>query len=138
MKKDSPGSCLIKVVDSRPCRVEANIRVTHDLTHLYHPFMVDNKKHYGFKPGLLGQDGSLTKNLLKLIEDDPFLGERFDSLATPIDLGKVIMNRAHSFEHINHPSPSPHVEDFHPKGVYRYYHPHLNLSVGKTSPLSVK
>jgi hypothetical protein len=24
---------------------------------------------------------------------------------------------------------------FHPKGVYRYFHPHLIQSVGKTSPI---
>jgi hypothetical protein len=37
-----------------------------------------------------------------------------------------------------HSSPTPHVAYFHPKGVYRYFHPHLILSVGKTSPISVK
>ena len=37
-----------------------------------------------------------------------------------------------------HSPPSPHVAYSHPKGVYRYFHPHLNLSVGRTSPISVK
>ena len=37
-----------------------------------------------------------------------------------------------------HSPPSPHVAYLHPKGVYRYFHPHLILSVGKTSPISVK
>ena len=37
-----------------------------------------------------------------------------------------------------HSPPSPHVSYSHPKGVYRYFHPHLILSVGKTSPISVK
>jgi hypothetical protein len=37
-----------------------------------------------------------------------------------------------------HSPPSPHVAYFHPKGVYRYFHPYLILSVGKTSPISVK
>jgi hypothetical protein len=37
-----------------------------------------------------------------------------------------------------HLPPSPHVAYFHPKGVYRYFHLHLILSVGKTSPISVK
>jgi hypothetical protein len=37
-----------------------------------------------------------------------------------------------------HSPPSPHVAYFHPKGVYRYFHPHLIQSVGKTSPISVK
>jgi hypothetical protein len=37
-----------------------------------------------------------------------------------------------------HSPPSPHVAYFHPKGVYRYFHPHLIHCVGKTSPISVK
>jgi hypothetical protein len=37
-----------------------------------------------------------------------------------------------------HSPPSPHVAYSHPKGVYRYFHPHLILSVGKTSPISIK
>ena len=37
-----------------------------------------------------------------------------------------------------HSPPSPHVAYSHPKGVYRYFHPHLILSVGKPSPISVK
>lgn len=57
IKPYSPGSLRIKVVDSKPCREEANIGVENDLTCLHHPFMFDHKKQYGFKPGLLGQDG---------------------------------------------------------------------------------
>jgi len=37
-----------------------------------------------------------------------------------------------------HSPPSPHVAYSHPKGVYRYFHPHLILSVGKTSPIFIK
>jgi hypothetical protein len=37
-----------------------------------------------------------------------------------------------------HSPPSPHVAYFHPKGVYRYFHPHLIQSVGKTSPIFIK
>lgn len=100
--------------------------------------MFDHKKHYGFKPGLLGQDGSPTSNLLKLIENDPFLGENLNPPINPIELGKVMMIRAHPFKHIIHPPLFPHEAYFHPKGVYPYFHPHLILSVGKTSPISVK
>jgi hypothetical protein len=138
IKPCSPGSLRIKVVDFKPCREEANIGVEHDLTYLHHPFMIDHKKHYGFKPGLLGQDGSPTSSLLKLIEDDPFLGENFNSPIDQSELGKVKMIGAHPFEHIIHPPLFSHVAYFHPKGVYRYFHPHLILSVGKTSPISVK
>jgi hypothetical protein len=134
----SPGSLRIKVVDSKPCREEANIGVENDLTCLHHPFMIDHKKHYGFKPGLLGQDESPTSSLLKLIEDDPFIRENLNPPTNPIELGKVIMIGAQPFEHIIHPSLFPHMAYFHPKGVYRYFHPHLIQSVGKTSPISVK
>jgi hypothetical protein len=138
IKPYSPGSLRTKVVDSKPCREEVNIGVENDLTCLHHPFMIDHKKHYGFKPGLLGQDGSPTCNLLKLIENDPFLGENLNSPINPIELGKVMMIGAHPFEHIIHPPLFPHEAYFHPKGVYHYFHPHLILSVGKTSSISVK
>jgi hypothetical protein len=54
IKPHSLGSFTLKVVDFKPCREEANIGVEHNLTCLHHPFMIDHKKHYGFKPGLLG------------------------------------------------------------------------------------
>jgi hypothetical protein len=73
-----------------------------------------------------------------LLDDDPFLGENFNSPIDQSELRKVMMKGAHPFEHIIHSPPSPHVAYFHPKGVYRYFHPHLILSVGKTSPISVK
>ncbi|GKA24482.1 hypothetical protein Tco_0710515 [Tanacetum coccineum] len=37
-----------------------------------------------------------------------------------------------------HTPPSPHVAYLHQNGVYRYYHPHLTLSVGETHLLRVK
>jgi hypothetical protein len=138
IKPYSPGSFMLKVVDSKPCREEADIGVNHNLSYLHHPFMINHKKHYGFKPGLLGQSGFLTWSLSKLIEDDPFLGENLNPPTNPIELGKVMMIGSRTFEHIIHPSLFPHVAYFHPKGVYRYFHPHLILSVGKTSPISVK
>lgn len=138
IKPYSLGSFTLKVVDPKPCREEADIGTNHDLTYLHHPFMSDHKKHYRFKPGLLGQDGFPTRSLSKLIENDPFLGKNFNSPIDQSELGKVMMKGAHPFEHIIHSPPSPHMAYFHPKGVYRYFHPHLILSVGKTSPISVK
>ena len=138
IKPFSPGSFTLKVEDSRPCIEEANIGVNHDLRYLHHPFVSDHKKHYGFKPGLLGQDGFPTRSLSKLLENDPFLGENLNSPIDPIELGMVMMIGAHLFKHIIHPSLFPHEAYFHRDGVYRYYHPHLILSVGKTSPISVK
>ncbi|GJV07527.1 hypothetical protein Tco_1345183 [Tanacetum coccineum] len=56
-----------------------------DMYCYYHPCIDDPKKHYGFKPGLLGHSGSLGVDFynLKMIEDDwqleskevSFLGE---------------------------------------------------------------
>lgn len=138
IKPYSPGSFTLKVVDPKPCREEADIGVNHDLTYLHHPFMIDHKKHYGFKPGLLGQDGSPTRSLLKLIENDPFLRENLNPPINQIELGKVMMIGAHIFEHIIHPPLFPQEAYFHRDGVYGYYHPHLILSVGKTSTISVK
>ncbi|GKD85873.1 hypothetical protein Tco_1357027, partial [Tanacetum coccineum] len=37
-----------------------------------------------------------------------------------------------------HTPPSAHVAYFHQNGVYRYYHPHLILSVGETHLLRIK
>ena len=138
IKPYSPGSITLKVVDSKPCGVEASVGVNHDLRYLHHPFVSDHKKHYGFKPSLLGRDGFPTRSLLKLLENDPFLGENLNSPIDPIELGKVMMQGGHQFEHIIHPSLFPHEAYFHQDGVYRYYHPHLILSAGKTSPISVK
>jgi hypothetical protein len=73
-----------------------------------------------------------------LIENDPFLGENFNSPIDQSELGKVMMIGAHPFEPIIHPPLFHHVAHSYQDGVYRYYHPHLILSVGKTSPLSVK
>jgi hypothetical protein len=134
----SPGSVRTKVVNSKPYREEADIGVENDLTCLHHPFMIDYKKHYRFKPGLLGQDGFPTRSLSKLIEDDPFLRENLNPPINPIELGKVMMIGAHPFEHIIHSPHFPHEAHSHPKGMYCYYHPHLILSVGKTSPIHVK
>jgi hypothetical protein len=138
IKPYSPGSFTLKIVDPKPCREEADIGTNHDLTYLHNPFMSDHKKHYGFKPCLLGQDGFPTRSLSKLIENDPFLGENFNSPIDQSELGKVMMKGAHPFEHIIHSPLSPHVACFHPKGVYRYFHLHLIFSVGKTSTISVK
>nr|GEU58771.1 ribonuclease H-like domain-containing protein [Tanacetum cinerariifolium] len=43
-----------------------------DMYYYYHPCIDDHKKHYGFKPGLLGHSGSLGIDFLNLemIEDD--------------------------------------------------------------------
>ncbi|GKA15327.1 hypothetical protein Tco_0695074 [Tanacetum coccineum] len=68
----------------------------------YHPCIGDPKKHYGFKPGLLGHSGSLGVDFLKLemIEDDLelesnevyFLGRGLKSPVRPKEVEKVIFD----------------------------------------------
>jgi hypothetical protein len=65
---------------------------------------------------------------------DIFLG---DKRGTDPPINQYYLGSFRMKEAIHSP-PSPHVAYSHPKGVYRYFHPHLILSVGKTSPISVK
>ncbi|GJS34226.1 hypothetical protein Tco_0532608 [Tanacetum coccineum] len=110
-----------------------------DLHCYYRPCINDPKKHYGFKPGLLGHSGSLGVDFSKLgmIEDDwkleskefSFLGRRLNSPVRPKEVEKVRIKETHQLEHkiqqilFQHMAPSRH------HGVYHYYHPHLNLSI---------
>ncbi|GKF36859.1 hypothetical protein Tco_0113617 [Tanacetum coccineum] len=114
----------------------------------YHPCIGDPKKHYGFKPGLSGLNGSLGVDFskLRMIEDDreleskevSFLGRGLNSPVRPKELKNVRIKETHQLEHkiqqilFQHMAPSYH------HGLYRYYHTHLNSSVRKPSPLSVK
>ncbi|GKD20339.1 hypothetical protein Tco_1222042 [Tanacetum coccineum] len=68
----------------------------------YRPCIDDPRKHYGFKPGLLGQNGSLGVDFSKLgmIEDDweleykevSFLGRGLNSHVRPKEVEKVIFD----------------------------------------------
>ncbi|GJS89802.1 hypothetical protein Tco_0772438 [Tanacetum coccineum] len=68
----------------------------------YHPCIGDPKKHYGFKPGLLGLSGSLGVNFSKLgiLENDweleskevSFLGRGLNSPVRPKEVEKVIFD----------------------------------------------
>ncbi|GJY26790.1 hypothetical protein Tco_0401516 [Tanacetum coccineum] len=70
-----------------------------DMYCYYHPCIDDSKKHYGFKPGLLGHSGSLGANFSKLevIEDDweleskevSFLGRGLNSPVRPKEVQKA-------------------------------------------------
>ncbi|GKC66415.1 hypothetical protein Tco_1099013 [Tanacetum coccineum] len=114
----------------------------------YHPCIGDPKKHYGFKPGLLGQSGSLGVDFLKLemIEDDleleskkvSFLGRELNLPVRPKEVENVRINETHHLEHIIQQPIFQHVTPSHNNDVYRYYHPYLNSSVEEPSFLSVK
>ncbi|GKC29448.1 hypothetical protein Tco_1036742 [Tanacetum coccineum] len=68
----------------------------------YHPCIDDPKKHYGFKPGLLGQSGSLGVDFsnMEMIENDwelefkevSFLGRGLNSSVRPKEVEKVIFD----------------------------------------------
>nr|GEV75890.1 ribonuclease H-like domain-containing protein [Tanacetum cinerariifolium] len=76
----------------------------------YHPCIDDPKKHYGFKPGLLGQSGSLGVDFLNLemIKDDwkleskevSFLGRELNLPVRLKELKKGRIKETHHLEHI--------------------------------------
>ncbi|GKD70729.1 hypothetical protein Tco_1324819 [Tanacetum coccineum] len=76
IKPHSPDSFRIKEVDSLTIYRQPSPHVApfhlKDIYCYYQPCIDDPKKHYGFKPGLLGQSGSLGVDLLNLeiTEDD--------------------------------------------------------------------
>ncbi|GJZ60976.1 hypothetical protein Tco_0617113 [Tanacetum coccineum] len=109
-------------------------------TYFYYLSCIDDpKKHYRFKPGLLGHNGSLGVDFLnmKMIEDDwgleskevSFLGKGLNS---PVRT-KEVEKETHHLEHIIQQPIFLHVTSSHNNGVYHYYHPHLNSSVGERS-----
>ncbi|GJY37079.1 ribonuclease H-like domain-containing protein [Tanacetum coccineum] len=63
IKLHSPDSFRIKVIDKSTINTPPSPHVASfhpkDIYCYYHPCVDDPKKHYGFKPGLLGQGGSL-------------------------------------------------------------------------------
>ncbi|GJR14547.1 retrovirus-related pol polyprotein from transposon TNT 1-94 [Tanacetum coccineum] len=76
IKPLSHDSFRMKVVDPLTIHTPPSPHVTSfnskDMYCYYHPCLDDPKKHYGFKPGLLGHSGSLGVNfsILEMIEDD--------------------------------------------------------------------
>ncbi|GKC27193.1 hypothetical protein Tco_1034487 [Tanacetum coccineum] len=77
IKPYSPDSFRMKVVDSLTILTPrlAHVASFHpkDISCYYHPYIDDPKKHYKFKPGLLG---SITKSFLNSeVTEDDFLGE---------------------------------------------------------------
>ncbi|GKA49574.1 hypothetical protein Tco_0742647 [Tanacetum coccineum] len=67
IKLHSPDSFRVKVVDKSTINTPPSPHVvsfhSKDIYCYYHPYVDDRKKHYGFKPGLLGQGGSLGVDL---------------------------------------------------------------------------
>ncbi|GJY75634.1 hypothetical protein Tco_0480750 [Tanacetum coccineum] len=114
----------------------------------YHPCIGNPKKHYGFKPVLLGPSGSLGVDFSRLgmIEDDweleskevSFLGRGLNSPVRPKEVENVKIKETHRLEHKIQQILFRHMAPSHHHGVYHCYHPYLNSSVGDPSPLSEK
>ncbi|GJS41291.1 hypothetical protein Tco_0566334 [Tanacetum coccineum] len=76
IKPHSPDSFRMKLVDKSIINTPPSPHVASfhlkDLYCYYHPFIDDPKKHYGFKPSLLGKSGSFGVDFsnLEMIKDD--------------------------------------------------------------------
>ncbi|GKD59889.1 hypothetical protein Tco_1297398 [Tanacetum coccineum] len=111
IKPISPDSFRMKVVDHLTIHTLPSYHVssfyTRDVYCYYLPCLDDPKKHYGFKPVLLGKSGSLGVDLSKLemIDDDwkleskkgSYLGARID---LPNELGKGRIKETRHLEHV--------------------------------------
>ncbi|GKB09587.1 hypothetical protein Tco_0837899 [Tanacetum coccineum] len=113
IKPYSPDSFRMKVVEPLTIHTPPSPHVTSfhpkDIYCYYRPCVDDPKKHYGFKPGLLGLSGSLGVDFSKLgmIEDDweleskevSFLGRGLNSPVRPKEVEKVRIKETHQLEH---------------------------------------
>ncbi|GJV40563.1 hypothetical protein Tco_1419003 [Tanacetum coccineum] len=76
IKPHSLDSFRMKVIDPLTIHTPLSPHVASfhpkDIYCYYHPYVDDHKKHYGFKPGLLGQNGSLGVDFsnLEVIENN--------------------------------------------------------------------
>ncbi|GKD94683.1 hypothetical protein Tco_1374520, partial [Tanacetum coccineum] len=114
IKPHSPDSFKMKVVDKPTINTPPSPHVASfhpkDMCCYYRPCIDDPKKHYGFKPGLLGQSGSVGVDFsnMEMIENDleleskkvSFLGRRLNSPVRPKEVKKVRIKETHHLEHI--------------------------------------
>ncbi|GJV47451.1 hypothetical protein Tco_1437663 [Tanacetum coccineum] len=114
IKPPSPDSFRMKEVDHLTINTPPLPHVASfhhkDMYCYYHPCISDPKKHYGFKPGLLGKSISLGVDILnwEMIEDDwqlepkevSFLGRRLNLPVRPKELENVRIKETHRLEHI--------------------------------------
>ncbi|GJV84530.1 hypothetical protein Tco_1524428 [Tanacetum coccineum] len=110
----SPGNFKMKVVKLLTVHTPSSPHVTYfhlkDMYCYYHPCIDDPKKHYGFKPCLLGESRSLSVDFLnmEMIEDDwelepkevSFLGRTLNLPARPKEVENVKIKDKHHLEHI--------------------------------------
>ncbi|GKA48898.1 hypothetical protein Tco_0741856 [Tanacetum coccineum] len=152
IKPHSPDSSKMKVVDYLTTQTPPSPYVANShpkgVYSYYNPCIDEPKRHYGFKPGLLGKSVSLGVDIsnwekfdddwgLEFKEVSP-LGEELSLFDRPneVERGKIL--EAQRLESILQQQISQRMAPSHHNGVYHYYHPYLNSSVGEPSPLSVK
>ncbi|GJT22806.1 hypothetical protein Tco_0892743 [Tanacetum coccineum] len=152
IKPHSLDSSRMKVVDYLTTQTPPSPHVANShpegVYSYYNLGINDPKRHYGFKPGLLGKSVSLGVDIsnwemfvddwgLESKEVSP-LGEELSLFDRPNEVERGRILEAHHLESILQQQISQHMASSHNNGVYRYYHPHLNSSVGEPSILSVK
>ncbi|GJV67666.1 ribonuclease H-like domain-containing protein [Tanacetum coccineum] len=155
IKPHSPDSSRIKVVDYLTTQTPPSPHMANShpkgVYSYYNPGIDDPKRHYGFKPGLLGKSVSLGVDISnwEMFDDDwrleskevSPLGEELSLFDRPNELERFFrigILEAHRLESILQQQISQCMAPSHHGGLNRYYHPHLTLSVGKTHPLRVK
>ncbi|GJT68529.1 hypothetical protein Tco_1020009 [Tanacetum coccineum] len=152
IKPYSPNSSRMKVVDYLTTQAPPSPHVVNshpkDVYSYYNPCIDDPKRHYGFKSGLLGKSVSLGVDISnwEMFNDDwgleskevfP-LGEELSLFDRTNKVERGIILEAHHLKSILQQQISQRMAPSHYDGMYRYYLPHLNSSVGEPSPLSVK
>ncbi|GKE72711.1 hypothetical protein Tco_1534752, partial [Tanacetum coccineum] len=114
IKPLSPDSFRMKVVDLLTIHTPPSPHFASfhpkDTYCYYYPCIDDPKKHYGFKPCLLGQSGSLGVDFsnLEMVENDweleykkfYFLERGLNSPVRPKEVEKVRIKETHHLEHI--------------------------------------
>ncbi|GJY22603.1 hypothetical protein Tco_0396261 [Tanacetum coccineum] len=114
IKPPSPDSFRMKEVDHLTIHTPPSPHMAFfhpkDTYCYYHPCVDDPKKHYGFKPGLLGQSRSLSVDFsnMEMIENGwelkstgvYFLGRGLNSLVRPKEVEKVRIKETHHLEYI--------------------------------------
>ncbi|GJT38350.1 hypothetical protein Tco_0938215 [Tanacetum coccineum] len=147
IKPHSPDSSRMKVVDylNNSNTASPHVANSHPKgVYSYYNRGINNpKRHYGFKPGLLGKSVSLGVDISnwKMFDDDWGLESKEVS-----PLGEALSlfdrpnkeERGRILESIFQQQISQRMAPSYHDDMYRYYHPHLKSSVGEPSPLSAK
>ncbi|GJT08026.1 hypothetical protein Tco_0842488 [Tanacetum coccineum] len=122
IKPQSPGNFKMKVVESLTIHMLPLPHVAYS-----HPGLGDLNKYYGFKPGLLGQSGSLGVDFsnLEMIEDVwelkskevSFLGRGLNLPVRPKEVEKVKIKDTRQLEHIIQQPLFQHIAHSYHNGV---------------------